>query len=231
MKQRLDRWGSQAGSLTVEALLFLPVLFFYMLFMIALVQSAGQLLSLDRALTAAVQEMTAASYALQQGSYLLAGAAVEDVVVPDALTKAWAEGCLQKYLKTYTQLKPALVWKAVVTPHNRKGNTADDVLLCLEFCPAKVKAAAAAWLPQQLTYTLVKQQKAWLIGKELLPYRGLETVAGTKKTGPLVFITRWGTHYHQENCRYLVKSKIACELKTLAPLYLPCSLCQPAARN
>ena len=223
------KWRSEAGSLTVEALLVLSVFLFCMLFMIALVQTSGQLLCLDRALTATIREITAASYTLQQGIHIVAGNTSEDLIIPDSITEAWAEHCLQKHLADYVQMKPALVWKQTVAPQNRGQNGSEDVLLRMEFWPARVKTAAAAWLPKGLVITLVKRQKAWLIGKELLPYRGLEESAELKKTGPLVFITRWGTHYHRENCRYLRISKIPSYLNTLAAFYMPCSVCRPDA--
>ncbi len=220
----------EAGSMTVEALLALSVTWFFALLMIAFVQTAGQLLDLDRALTASVQEMTAASYTLQQGIGRIVDHDAGEGILPAAATALWADRCLQAHLEAYDRLKPALIWKTAICPSNFAPWGTEDVQLTLVFCPSRVKSAAAALLPGHLTYTLTKQQRAWLVGRELLPFRGLEESAAMQKKGPLVFITRWGTHYHQEDCRYLMRSKIPCRLEALARIYQPCSVCRPDAR-
>lgn len=42
-----------------------------------------------------------------------------------------------------------------------------------------------------------------------------------------VYITRTGTKYHQDSCRYLSKSKIPISLKEAKARYSPCSACKP----
>lgn len=220
----------EAGSMTVEALLVLSVTWFCALLMMAFIQTAGQLLDLDRALTASIQEMTAASYTLQQGIALVSDHEDLQGILPEAAAALWADRCLQAHLEAYDRLKPALTWKIATCPQNDGPWGTEDVRLTLVFCPSQVKSAAAALLPGHLTYTLTKQQRAWLVGRELLPFRGLEESAALQKKGPLVFITRWGTHYHREDCRYLMRSKIPCRLEALAKRYEPCSVCRPVAR-
>jgi hypothetical protein len=221
---------AETGSLTIEALLAMAAVWFCSLLMIALIQTAGQLLDLDRALSASVREITAASYALQQGVDLAAGGENREGLLPSAVTCRWAECCLKSHLADYDRLKPALEWKTARCPQNAGLQGSEDVLLSLAFCPSKLESAAAALLPGSLTYTLTKQQKAWLVGRELLPDRGLEESAAAQKKGPPVYITRWGTHYHREDCRYLARSKILCRLDSLAGFYEPCSVCRPPPR-
>lgn len=44
----------------------------------------------------------------------------------------------------------------------------------------------------------------------------------------IVYITKTGTKYHRDGCRYLSKSKIAISLKdAIAEGYTPCSICRP----
>lgn len=221
---------AETGSLTIEALLAMAAVWFCSLLMIALIQTAGQLLDLDRALSASAREITAASYALQQGVDLAAGGEDLEGLLPTAVTCRWAERCLKSHMEDFDRLKPALVWKTARCPQNMKLQGSEDVLLSLAFCPSKLESAAAALLPGRLTYTLTKQQKAWLVGRELLPNRGLEESAAAQKKGPPVYITRWGTHYHREDCRYLSRSKILCRLDSLAGFYEPCSVCRPPPR-
>lgn len=223
--------GGEAGSLSIEALLAMSALWFCALLMITLVQTAGQLLDLDRALSASVREIAAASYTLQQGIDLAAGGEAGEGLIPSTVTTLWAQRCLQKHLADYERLKPALTWKTVQCPQNVGLWGSEDVRLSLAFCPSKLGSVAAALLPGSLTYTLTKQQKAWLVGRELLPGRGLEESAAAQKKGPLVYITRWGTHYHREDCRYLARSKIPCRLDALAGFYAPCSVCRPPPRT
>jgi cbb3-type cytochrome oxidase cytochrome c subunit len=42
-----------------------------------------------------------------------------------------------------------------------------------------------------------------------------------------VYVTRTGTKYHRDGCRYLSKSKIPMSLKEAAERYGPCSVCKP----
>ena len=105
----------------------------------------------------------------------------------------------------------------------------DDVLLVLTFSPAKMNRFTSL-LPDSWKITIVKRQKAWLVGRSLLPQRGLEQQAGQKETGPLVYITRWGVKYHVEDCRYLAKSKIPAYLQQLSEVYGACSICTPPPR-
>lgn len=47
-----------------------------------------------------------------------------------------------------------------------------------------------------------------------------------------VYITRTGTKYHRDGCRYLSSSKIPVDLNELdLEKYSPCSVCKPTARN
>jgi hypothetical protein len=106
----------------------------------------------------------------------------------------------------------------------------DDVLLAVRLTPARLDGLTAL-LPESWTLTFIKRQKAWLIGRNILPERGLEQAAGQKEKGALVYITRWGTRYHRDDCRYLAKSKIPAYLNRLAGVYLPCQICRPPARQ
>jgi hypothetical protein len=42
-----------------------------------------------------------------------------------------------------------------------------------------------------------------------------------------VYVTRTGTKYHRDGCRYLSKSKIPMSLKEAAKRYEPCKVCRP----
>ena len=42
-----------------------------------------------------------------------------------------------------------------------------------------------------------------------------------------VYVTRTGTKYHRDGCRYLARSKIPMSLKEAAARYGPCSVCRP----
>ncbi|HPO08470.1 MAG TPA: hypothetical protein PLZ55_07360, partial [bacterium] len=43
----------------------------------------------------------------------------------------------------------------------------------------------------------------------------------------IVYVTRTGSKYHRDGCRYLSKSKIPMPLKEAAARYGPCSVCDP----
>ncbi len=43
----------------------------------------------------------------------------------------------------------------------------------------------------------------------------------------IVYITKTGKKYHQEDCRYLSKSKIPKKLEDIISAYDPCSVCDP----
>ena len=43
----------------------------------------------------------------------------------------------------------------------------------------------------------------------------------------IVYVTKSGTKYHRDGCRYLSKSKIPMPLKEAKKKYTPCSVCKP----
>jgi competence protein ComEC len=46
-----------------------------------------------------------------------------------------------------------------------------------------------------------------------------------------VYVTKTGTKYHRDGCRYLSKSKIAISLNdAIADGYTPCSICNPPTK-
>jgi len=47
------------------------------------------------------------------------------------------------------------------------------------------------------------------------------------KPDPIVFITKSGTKFHAEGCRYLSKSKIEVKLSEALKNHTPCSVCNP----
>jgi len=106
----------------------------------------------------------------------------------------------------------------------------DDVALVLSFTPARLNRVTSM-LPGAWQITIIKSQRAWLTGRNLLPGRGLEQFAGAKGRGPLVYITRWGEKYHKDECRYLRKSQIPAYLNELSEAYGACSVCKPPQRN
>ena len=54
-----------------------------------------------------------------------------------------------------------------------------------------------------------------------------ERCSNDAKKSSTVYLTRTGSKYHKENCRYLSKSKIPIKLVDVSPLHLPCSVCKP----
>jgi len=42
-----------------------------------------------------------------------------------------------------------------------------------------------------------------------------------------VYVTKTGTKYHREGCRYVSRSKIPMSLKSAAKRYAPCKVCRP----
>ena len=106
----------------------------------------------------------------------------------------------------------------------------DDVVLILTFTPAKLNRFTSL-LPRSWEITLIKRQRAWLTGRNLLPHRGLEQAVGQRDRGPLVYITRWGEKYHLDECRYLAKSKIPAYLNQLSDAYGACLICKPPQRS
>jgi hypothetical protein len=47
------------------------------------------------------------------------------------------------------------------------------------------------------------------------------------KKDPIVYITRKGSKYHRDSCRFLSKSKIAIPLSEAKKYYTPCKICKP----
>lgn len=47
------------------------------------------------------------------------------------------------------------------------------------------------------------------------------------KNDPIVYITRHGSHYHRDSCRFLSKSKIPLPLSEAKRYYKPCKVCKP----
>jgi hypothetical protein len=224
---------SENGVLTVEGLLILPVMFLGLLWLVAIIQAAGQWQQIDHALYQVVREISNAAYTVQQSVGLLSGENSEGVMLPEPVTMAWAEASLKKHLPDYERIKPALTWQEVQLPSIDKadegslGFSSEEVMLNLVFQPAQVDSAVSRLLPNSLSWQLIKVQKSWLIGRGLLPYRGLEQSAAAAKSGEIVYVTRWGTRYHQDGCRYLAKSKIMYELADLPDFYRPCQVCRP----
>ena len=55
--------------------------------------------------------------------------------------------------------------------------------------------------------------------------------AQTQEKSTIVYVTRTGTKYHSENCRYLSKSKIPVNLEKARQKYASCSVCKPKQEN
>ena len=55
----------------------------------------------------------------------------------------------------------------------------------------------------------------------------IEAAPTTDTESIIVYITRTGSKYHRDGCRYLRKSKIAISLKEAKKHYGPCSVCEP----
>jgi len=228
---------SEEGVLTVEAVLVIPLMLFGFLCLIAFIQGANQLLQIDRALSQTAREMAKSAYTVQQGINLTAEDGKEEIILTEELAEVWAEACLKSYLPDYEALRPALAWEKVCLPFRRvETEVIEDVLeednlfLQISFRPAQTEAALSRLLPKSLCWQIVKEQRPWLVGRELLPYRGLERSVA-HKTGIIVYVTRWGTRYHQDGCRYLAKSKIPYDLGELPAFYAACQVCRPVPRN
>ena len=162
---------------------------------------------------------------------------------------ALASACLDKHLKGHDDIKSAVRLQMARMPmqpcDTRMREVGwgidwkaawgefvfdeDDVVLIITFTPAKLNRVTSI-LPDSWQITMVKRERAWLIGRNLPPHRGLEQAAGQKGKGPLVFITNWGIKYHMDGCRYLAKSKIPAYLNELSEAYGACSVCKPPPR-
>jgi hypothetical protein len=46
-----------------------------------------------------------------------------------------------------------------------------------------------------------------------------------------VYVTRTGTKYHRDGCRYLSRSRIPMSLKDAAARFEPCKVCRPPVIN
>ena len=233
-------WSSrlkyESGVLTVEALLVLPGLILVLLWIIAIIQSTGQVLRLDEALNNVSREMSQAAYTVHQSAAILVGDWTEGLSVSEDLLNGWADRCLREQLADYDALAPALTWQQIKYPPIRLDQPArdsgvDDVVIIVDFQPSLVQTSLAVLLPEAWTISITKQQKAWLIGRDLLPFRGLEQSASIQTKGIMVYITRWGQCYHRAQCRYLAKSKIIRPLSDLGEHYQPCSVCHPPLRH
>lgn len=55
----------------------------------------------------------------------------------------------------------------------------------------------------------------------------IESASSTDTQGATVYITRTGSKYHRDGCRYLSKSKIPMTLNDAKQHYGPCSVCKP----
>jgi hypothetical protein len=64
--------------------------------------------------------------------------------------------------------------------------------------------------------------------KVLLLFVVFYALAGSKVSAQTVYITKSGTKYHTEGCRYLSSSKYSIELtEAIQKGYGPCSVCRP----
>ncbi len=62
------------------------------------------------------------------------------------------------------------------------------------------------------------------------PVRKLTPEAPIAEKEHTVFITKTGSKYHADDCRYLSRSKIPIELKSTSGFYQPFSVCNPPAQ-
>lgn len=66
-----------------------------------------------------------------------------------------------------------------------------------------------------------------LWGKSLSENVEISVQQSILQNDSIVYITKTGTKYHQDGCRYLSKSKIPIPLKEAVLSYSPCSVCNP----
>lgn len=76
------------------------------------------------------------------------------------------------------------------------------------------------------------------VNKELLKSLGIkgttvssnqnsQSTSTSNKQSSTVYITKTGSKYHRDGCRYLSRSKIAISLSDAKKRYTPCSVCNP----
>jgi len=65
------------------------------------------------------------------------------------------------------------------------------------------------------------------IDKSPSAYESDNSNNNNKNTSVTVYITKTGTKYHRDGCKYLSKSKIAISLEQAKKSYGPCSVCKP----
>lgn len=117
------------GSLTVEAMLTLPVLFLALFLCIGLIYSIHSAMILDRALAETCDELAENSYLLRQAWGLgmdffrdnEAAAALVDSGALGLLAQnlggyLLAESCLDRLLQDYPDIKGAITWQLAMTP-------------------------------------------------------------------------------------------------------------------
>jgi hypothetical protein len=129
---------NQRGSLTLEAMLTLPVLLFLLLLCVALINTVRCALILEGALGAACREIGESSYLLRQAvglgidllkdegqmAELPATGVLSELPAAGALGELaetgmghlWAAHCLNKYLGENTELKEAIEWRQARVP-------------------------------------------------------------------------------------------------------------------
>ena len=262
-------WDTK-GSLTVEAMLTLPVLVVVLLLCVGMVYAMQGIMIVDRAVAETCAALAESTYLTQQavglgvdiagdlikGSDLLKdndwakglASDIEDLdesavsgianVAGDIVGYALAAHCLHSRLADYPELRDGIKWDYAQWPGIRLGEGGggstrydeDDVVLTVTFRPARLNGFTAL-LPDSWQITIVKRERAWLTGRNILPGRGLEQGAGRRESGPLVYITRWGEKYHADECRYLARSKIPAYLNLLSTAYEACQVCRPPPRT
>ncbi|MCL2166006.1 MAG: hypothetical protein FWH49_01770 [Clostridiales bacterium] len=248
---------NRRGSLSLEAMLSLPVLLLAVFFCAGLVFSIRGVLIVEQAAADVCKDLAENSYLLQQawgfgldaaGDNELVRGLLENLAVSDWARDSGgyilASSCLHKYLADYPEIEACVRWRLARLP-GRSGDEnitlaadweldalcdEDDVLLILSFAPSGLNHITRL-LPDSWQITVTKRQRAWLIGRNLPPGKGAEQAAGQKDKGALVYITRWGIKYHVDNCRYLRQSKIPAYLNQLSDTYGACLICKPPQRN
>ncbi|MCL2121818.1 MAG: hypothetical protein FWH28_06160 [Clostridiales bacterium] len=248
---------NKRGSLSLEAMLTLPVLLLAVFLCAGLVFSIHGLLIVEQAASDVCKDLAENSYLLQQawgfglnavGDNELVQGLLENLALSDWARDSGgyilAASCLHKYLKDYPEIEACVRWRLARLPGKPLDENMDfaadpaldalfdedDVLLILSFAPSGLNHVTKL-LPDSWQILVTKRQKAWLIGRNLPPGNGAEQAAGQKDKGPLVYITRWGIKYHVDACRYLRQSKIPAYLNQLSDTYGACLVCKPPQRN
>ena len=271
--------ANMRGSLTVEAMLTLPVMIMAIFLCVALVFTANSLITLDQAVADTARDMAELSYIINQarlfGMDIVKGnelvSSILKVISASGLPshaqgRVLADYFLDGYLEESPEILSCVSWEIARLPYvsgddsgrmgegdlydsdintilkagrvvadsllSRSGRVFDDddVVLVLTFKPAALNRYTSL-LPRSWEISIMKRQRAWLTGRSLPPFRGLEQSAAVEEDGPLVYITKWGVKYHVAECRYLRLSQFPAYLNKLSNAYGACSVCKPPPRG